>query len=297
MKTRISAVALASILAIAACDESRIPTSPPSSNLTRVDRRADIVSQNFPITWPSGITNDGFELFVTTLDGFRPWYQIDPSIPAIVATIPGGFNPRDVVWMWGRGFAMAAMDSFVAVRRLDGVMIDSIPIPWRGGGIAFWRDSLYVGNIDSDSILVLWYPLLSSPPHPVIRKFASPVRPEGLVADSTPVVSSTSTLWAITPFDSMLYQMDLQGNLLRKCYTGYRPGPNGLGGVSLLRDTFYIAHPQGGDPNLGTTILRTAKSELVCANPVIPVNDTIDIDPGHFPRSTRARTPRSRSRR
>ncbi|MEX2154547.1 MAG: hypothetical protein WD825_14495 [Gemmatimonadaceae bacterium] len=285
MNTRIRLV-LASVFVLVACDDGTVPPSSPG--LVRVDASASIVSNNYPITFPSGIAWDANLLYVSTIDGFRDTYKIDPTTNAIVGTVPGGFNPRDVTWMWPSALVLADMDSFVSVRdQFSGAVVDSIPIPWRGGGIARWRDSLYVGNIDRDSILVIWYPIVdgSAVANPVIRKFASPVRPEALVADSSAVVPSIATLWALTPFDSdsLIYEMDLQGNLLRKCYTPYRPGPFGLGGVALVRDTFYIVHPQNGDPTLGTTIVRVAKTELVCVGPVVPVNDTIDIKPGHFP--------------
>lgn len=286
MKIRIPTAALASALVLAACDDGSVPSSP---DLSRIDRRASIVSNNYPITYPSGIAFDGASyaspLYVSTLDGFRPTYKIDPTTNTIVGTVPGDFNPRDVTWMWPQFLVLSDMDSFVSIRSVSGVVVDSLPIPWRGGGIARWRDSLYVGDLDTDSILVIWYPFVngSNVPDPVIRKFATPMRPEGLVIDSTTNVPSVATLWSITPFDSFLYEIDLLGNLIRKCNTPYIPGPFGLGGVAIVRDTFYIVHPQNGDPTLGTTIVRVAKTELVCVTPPVPVNDTIDIKPGQFP--------------
>ena len=280
IRTSVPLLILAALVLVA-CDETPAPTSTPRA--ARVDATANVISQNFPITWPTGIANDANSLFISTEEPFRTTYLIDPTIPAITGTLPGAFNPRDVVWGWPEWLFLSDVDNFVSVRSTFSGIRDSLPIPWRGGGIARWRDSLYVGNLDADSLLVLYFaPFWSGPvPHPVIRKFAIPVRPEGLVADTSVIFGGTATLWAITPFDSWMTEFDLQGNFIRRCNTPYNPGPFGLGGITLLRDTFYIAHPQGGDPTLGTTIIRIARSDLVCVSTL--AGDTIDIDPGHLP--------------
>ena len=279
---------LAVALALAACDDPSSPSSPsaPAAELSVPwDGIASLVTHNFPaIQFGSGITNDSFQWYVSTLSGFRPTYIIDPATSMITGTTPGSANPRDLVWMWPTSLAYSDEGRFIEIRStFSGAVTDVVPIPWRGGGIARWRDTLYVGNQDADSILVIHYStLFPGAPHPVIRKFPTPMRPEGLVIDSTPVVPSTATLWGVTPFDKYLYNIDLLGNLIQKCAIPYDPGPFGLGGVSIHRDSFLVAHPTGGDPLLGTTIHRIDRSELVCFAPST-YRDTIDIEPGRFP--------------
>ena len=287
MKTRLAALFGGAALIVVGCTDTT--PNEPEPGIARVTRRADLVTHTFPsITYPSGVTNDGNSFYVTTLDGFRPTYLINTATATISGTISGGFNPRDVVYEPSNGLFMTDVDFFVALRRpFDGVMIDSFPIPWRGGGIAFYRDTLYVGNLDSDSVLVIWYDRVApkfTTPRPVLRKFVPPVRTEAMVADSvaiSPTVNFT-TLWALSPFlAGWMTEFDTQGNFIRRCQVPYQPGPFGLGGLSLMRDTFIVAHPTGGDPTLGTTIHRVARTELVCVGALTA--DTIDIEPGHFP--------------
>jgi hypothetical protein len=285
MRTRPIATALAALAALAtlaACSDTVTPT-PAARGIERVDATARLVTHDFPgIQFPSGIANDGNfptgSLYISTLIGARETYKIDPTSNTVTAVLPTGGNPRDIVWALHRGLIVSDMGNEVRMGVGGFGSPTSIPIPWRGGGIAHWRDTLYVGDLDTDSILVI--PILLGFPSFIVRKFPTPTRNEGLVIDSTDVISSTATLWSISPFDNWMTEIDLQGNFIRRCSIPYIPGPFGLGGVTILRDSFFVAHPTGGDPFAGTTITRIARHELLCA---IPGADSVDIEPRKFP--------------
>ena len=259
-----------SSLALLACNGDK--TVPSAPGLTRLDARASIVANSYPtIPFPSGIATDGRLLYISTMAAYRSTYVIELSTWNLVTLTNVGGNPKDVVYRGGN-LDYSDVSSEVVERTDLGVQLSTTALPWRGGGIATWHDSLYVGNLDADSVLVL------DPAGSLIRRFGLPmnVRPEGLVMDTT-----SNTLWVLTPFDSYLYEVDLVGNLIRKCDTPFDPSPYGLGGVTILRDTFYIAEALGGDPFAGATILRIARSELVCS-PASPYA-LIDMKPGVFP--------------
>ena len=276
---RHAAATLAALPILVACDDTSAPRNPEARALKRVAADARIISHDYPsIQYPSGIANDGIPgyLYVSTLTGARDTYIIDPATSTIIGTQPGSPNPRDIVWAWGRGILHSDMGRFVQLNTFTTPVQE--PIAWRGGGIAHWRDTLFVGDLDSDSILVMHWPPFAAA-RTIVRKFPTPTRNEGLVADSTDVIASTTTLWSISPFNGVMTEIDVLGNLIRQCNTPYNPGPNGLGGITLMRDTFFIAHPIGGVATAGTTILRIARSDLVCSIAA----DTIDIRPGQFP--------------
>jgi hypothetical protein len=283
MRARLAALAfVATTAVVAACDDAASPT--PIAQLSRIDNAgASLLTHHFPtIQFGNGITNDMNSWYVSTGSGFRPTYVIDPTTSTITGTIAGGFSPRDLVWMWPDRLALSDVDSFVSVRSIStGAVLDSLPIPWRGGGIARWSDTLYVGDQDHDSILAMYYSPFIPSTHIIARSFEAPMRPEALVIDSVPLLLGQATLWGLSMFDSYLYHFDLRGNLIEKCLSPYQPGPFGLGGLSIHRDSFLIAHPTGGDPMAGTTIHRIARNELVCGANI--QNDTIDIIPGRFP--------------
>jgi hypothetical protein len=268
---------LGMVVLLAACSDATVPS--PAAGIRRFDGPdASLISHDFPtIQFPSGIANDGFNTFyISTLSGTRPTYLITSPSYTISGTQPGSANPRDVVWAWGRGLFYSDIGRYVELTQFTTPVQE--PIFWRGGGIAHWRDSLYVGDVDTDSILVMPWPVFPGAPHPIIRKFPTPTRNEGLVADTTAAIPSIATLWSIGMTDGWMTEIDLQGNFIRRCNTPYTPGPFGLGGITLLRDTFFLAYPIGGDPFAGTRLTAIAKDELVCAVP-----DSIDIEPGRFP--------------
>lgn len=268
--------ALGFVAVLAACSDA--PTvSPEAGGIRRVnDRNANIISHDHPgILGPTGIANDGLlTLYVSTTSGNT--FVIDMTTNHTTGIQPGSRHPRDIVWAWGRGVFHSDEDRFVQLDQFGTPIVESIP--WAGGGIAHWRDSLYVGARDSDSILVMTWSTFSFLPRTIVRKFETPTRNEGLVADTTETVPSFATLWSVGQTDGWLTEIDLEGNFIRRCNTPYTPGPMGLGGVTLLRDTFFLAYPIGGDPLAGTRITAIPKDELDCAAP-----DSIDIEPGRFP--------------
>jgi hypothetical protein len=236
-------------------------------------------SFNLPIPFPTGLTYTpaaaSYGLFYLSTGfgttGFRETHEIDRSSRTDIGNIPTGGNPRDLSFSYkGSGFNLGVLwfaheGHYVEERSASsGALLSSFPIPWRGGAIAAWRDTLYVGTQDSTPVLV--YTNTGT----IIRGFDSGLRLEGMVYDSV-----ANALWAVTQFDSKVYEIDVMGNLIKACDSPYHPGPYGLGGIADVGDSLYIAQAQNEDPFQGTTIFVIPKK---CAPAPLSVN--IDIRNG-----------------
>ena len=268
---RTRALSLVLLALVAACDDTA--TNPrQAQGIRRLDAPAHMISHDYPgIMLPTGIANDGLTtLYISTASSGI--FLVDMATNMVTGPQPSSPNPRDVVWAWGRGLLYSDEGHFVEQQQLGTITRE--PLTWAGGGIAHWRDSLYIGARDSDSIVVMTWSVFPFP-RSIVRRFATPTRNEGLVADSTETVPSTATLWSVNQTDGWLTEIDLTGNVIRRCDTPYRPSRFGIGGVTLLRDTFLLVYPADGDPLNGTRITRISRDELNCALP-----DSIDIDPG-----------------
>jgi hypothetical protein len=278
----IGAIGLVST-ALFGCDSPRT-TDPASVSRASGSRIASLVvpdSFNLPIPFPTGLTytiGPGpmgvFYLstgFGTT--GFRETHEIDRSSRTDLGNIPTGGNPRDLSFSYkGSGFNydvlwFAHEGGYVEERAASsGTLLSSFPLGggWRGGAIAAWRDTLYVGSQDSSRVMVYLNTGV------VVRNFDSGLRLEGMVYDSV-----ANALWAVTEFDSKVYELDVMGNLIKACDSPYHPGPYGLGGIADVGDSLYIAQARNEDPWQGTTIFVIPKN---CGPAPLSVN--IDIRNG-----------------
>jgi hypothetical protein len=276
MTNRRYIIALGSILVVLGCNDSRDTTSPL---VARATPRASLVvpdSFNLPIPFPTGLTYGPTlapapRFWLSTgfgTAGLRETHVIDRATRADVGDIPTGGNPRDLSYSYlssGESLFFADVDSNVYQRDLSGALVNSFHIPWRGGAIAAFRDTLYIGDQDSPRMIVKNQAGLT------VRTFIAGLRAEGMVYDST-----SNTLWVVTLFDSYIYEMDVLGNVLRKCDSPYHPGPYGLGGIADVGDSLFIAQAQNEDPFEGTTIFVVSKQYLNCAaSPPVPVSLSI----------------------
>ena len=206
--------------------------------------------------------------------GTRPLTIVDPSTGAIVGQIPLGGNPRDVVFNPAGSFFSSDTGGFVREVDMSGTVVGSFALPFRGGAIAFDGSRLFVGDLDSPQVLIM------DTSGNILASFAAgagTLRPEGMVFDP-----STGTLWVITLFGSDLYELNTAGEVLRSCDTAFTPGPFGLGGITLVGSTFYIAEPAGGDPFAGTHVFAIERDALEC-NPPLVKTVLLDVKPEESP--------------
>lgn len=243
------------VLVTIACTPDQA-TSPKTAHLPTLS--VALGSFTLPVEYPTGLASDGGTLlYLSTGSGFRETHVIDRVSQTDIGTIPTGGNPRDVT-SDGAYLYFSDLGGYVVRRSPGGGFLSAFSLPFRGGGIARAADTVWVGDIDSNQLFVgrFYGSQISVVP--------SAVRIEGLAYDP-----ADHTLWAITPFagDNRIYELTTTGSLIRTCDVDYEAGPYGLGGIALVRDTFYIAHPVGGNPTLGTRILMYEKSNLTCSPP------------------------------
>jgi DNA-binding beta-propeller fold protein YncE len=177
------------------------------------------------------------------------------------------FNPAG-------SFFSSDTGGFVREVDMSGTLLGWFALPFRGGAIAFDGSRLFVGDLDAPQVVVI------DTSGNILDSFAAgagALRPEGMVFDP-----STGTLWVITLFGSELYEMNTAGQVLRSCETAFTPGPFGLGGITLVGSTFYIAEPAGGDPFAGTHVFAIERDALQC-NPPLVKTVLLDVKPGESP--------------
>jgi hypothetical protein len=282
MNARRCIIALVSAATLLGCDSAR--TSDPVS-VSRADgsKMASLVvpdSFNLPIPFPTGLTfNPAVApyglLYLSTgfgTTGYRETHEIDRSSRTDIGNIPTGGNPRDLSFSYkGSGFNydvlwFAQEGGYVEERAASsGALLSSFPLGagWRGGAIAAWRDTLYVGSQDNSPVMVYLNTGVA------VRTFDPGLRLEGMVYDSV-----ANALWAVTMFDSKVYEIDVQGNIIQACDSPYHPGPYGLGGIADVGDSLYIAQARNEDPWQGVTIFVIPKN---CG---APVNVSLEIRGG-----------------
>ena len=247
---RLAAVAV--IVIIAGCN-SDTPTTPASAHRPAFGHAT--ASFTLPVQFPTGIAwNGGTLLYLSTGSGFRETHLIDRLSQMDVGAIPTGGNPRDVAF-YGANLLFSDLSNLVQERTTTGTFVNSFALPFRGGGIATDGDTIWVGDIDANRLVI------TADYGATFAIAPSAVRIEGLTHDP-----STHTLWAITPWagDDNMYELTASGALIRTCHINYEPGIYGLGGIALVADSFYVAMPRGGDPVGGTTILVFSKADLAC---------------------------------
>jgi hypothetical protein len=267
--TRRSLIALASTLVLLGCGADTIAPAASSRLVPRGPANL-VASFNLPIQFPTGLALKDTTLYLSTGFGFRDTYVISRLAQAVTGTIPTGNNPRDVSFD-GTNLLFSDLNDTVYTRDVFGTLVSKFGIPFRGGGIATDGDSIWVGDIDVNQMV------LANHSGVLFTTFATGQRLEAAVFDR-----SSHTLWVLTPFDSTLYEMTTTGTIIRECATPYKPGPFGLGGIALVADTFYIAFPQGGDPFVGTTILTIDKASLVCTPSLVRNVNILILHPSVF---------------
>jgi len=240
------------------------------------------------VGWMGDLTTDGTFLYMTTMDGFRPIIKIDPTIGAVIATIPQTpgltANPRGAAFGGADRLFLTSMTPAVYEFETGGTPVSMFTLPdpvpnategFRTGAIAFDGTHLYVGDVDSPTIIV------TSRSGEVLRHFNSNRRPDGMAFDLT-----TGNIWVVDIFAAnKMSEMSRNGELVRECDIQYAPGAFGLGGIALIGSRFYVAEPLNpADPGDGTRIHVLERHSLVCNPPLVRLVD-VDIKPGSFPNS------------
>jgi hypothetical protein len=240
-----------------------------------INRRSSsfVAAFDLPVEFPTGLAWDGGAfLYLSTGSMFRETHKINRILQADVGTIPTGGNPRDVTFD-GTDLLFSDLSNRVDERTILGTFVNSFALPFNGGGIATDGDTIWVGDFNTNQMLMTANFGASYTTYP------SGVRIEGMVFDA-----SSKTLWALTPFpgDNKIYELKTTGALIRECDTKYEAGPFGLGGIALINlDTFYVAEPKNGDPTQGTTILIFDKASLVCT-PALVQKVSIEVSPSNI---------------
>ena len=237
---------------------------------------------------PAGLAFDGESLYVAEVSRPQTIFRLDRRTGAILGSFlapsPGGFdgsgNTSDIVCDGNGSLFVTDLGegSTGIVYEIDtaGTTIrSSFPIPFRGGAIAFDGTNLHVGDFDSDEILVV------DRSGRTVRSYFGWVRPAGMVFDP-----GSGHLWVVSEFDRDVTEMTVEGEIVRTCAGPRDPGPQGLGGVTLVGPDLYIG--QCLDPDAGTppdipgTIFVVTPSSMPCTPPGV-LNVPIDILPGRHP--------------
>jgi len=245
------------------------------------------------IGWMGDLTFDGTFLYMTTMDGFRPIYKLDPATGAVVAVVEQNpfvtAAPRGVAFDGSGHLFLTSMSPNVCEVDTSGAVVNCFTVPdpvpnvtegFRTGTIAFDGTNLYIGDTDAPTILV------TDRSGTAIRHFDSGRRPDGMVFDP-----STGHLWTVDLFAAnKMSEITTDGALVRDCDISYEPGAFGLGGIAIVGSKFYIAEPLNPlSPGDGTTIHVLERNSLIC-NPSAVVQVAIDIKPGSFPNSINPRS-------
>jgi DNA-binding beta-propeller fold protein YncE len=231
----------------------------------------------------SGLAYDEIFVYVAELSGPRLVFTLDPATGDVLGSfqspsptgLDGRGNPSDMV-ADGSGFLFVTdigVQGAGIVYEIDSAgttIVNSLPLPFRGGAIAFDGAKLYVADFDSDQILVM------DPSGTPLDTLAIGLRPAGMVFDP-----AANLLWVISQFDTLISQVTLDGRKIRSCLGPRQPGPQGLGAITKVGSKLYIGeagHPDS--PEVPGTIFIVDPSTLDCSPPLaFPVE--IDVAPGN----------------
>jgi len=227
-----------------------------------------------PVGWMGDLTSDGTYLYMTTMDSSRRTVVLDREDGAIVATIEQNplvtSNPRGAALDGAGHLFLTSMGPDVCELDNTGQSVncfaapDPVPVEpdtFRSGAIAFDGTYLYVGDIDSGTILV------TDTAGSLVRHFESGRRPEGMAFEP-----STGHLWVVDLFEAnRMSEITTDGTRVRECEIPYARVPltAALGGIAIVGSKFYVAEPL--DPLLpeaGTLIHVLQRNSLACDPPI-----------------------------
>ena len=187
---------------------------------------------------PSGLAYDGAILYVSDEGGYRTVYKLNPTTGAVLGSFPQGPNPNDIVYDWHGHLFVSDIGSRVYEITTDGIAVNSFALPFRGGAIAFDGTNLYITDFDGYSVLV------TDRLGTTVRQFDLPgIRPEGMVFDH-----HSRHLWVIDEFNSKITELTTEGHVIRQCDGPQSPGIQGIGGLTMVGSTLYIAEVTDPDP-------------------------------------------------
>jgi len=197
-----------------------------------------------PTEAPAGLAHDGNFLYVSEVIGSRRIYKVDPASGKIVSSFfaPTGSNPNGLAYDSGVAHLFVTdIGGFGAgkVYEIDtvGTVVNSFPIPFRGGSVAFDGSNLYISDLDTRTILV------TDRTGNTIRSFDSHLRPAGMAYDS-----STGHLWVVDIFNNKISEITTDGVLIRSFEGPRKSGIQGIGAVTIRGSKLYIAEVSDPDP-------------------------------------------------
>ncbi|MEY5024960.1 MAG: SMP-30/Gluconolactonase/LRE-like region, partial [Verrucomicrobiota bacterium] len=195
---------------------------------------------------PSGLAYNGKSLFVAENSGFRRIHTLDPltgaSRGSFLAPSPTGLdgqgNPNDLVSDGaGRLFVCDLGGRVYEIDEAGTKIFQSFAIPFRGGALAFDGRLLYISDQDSGLVRV------TDRTGRFVRNFQSNLRPAGMVFDA-----ASRNLWVISQFDGSVTEMSTSGVGLRSLAGPRKPGVQGLGAITKVGSSLYVAEVSDPDP-------------------------------------------------
>jgi len=201
-------------------------------------------SFNTPGFQPSGLAYDGANLYVSEMSGDRTIYKMDIQTGAVISSFPApGNNPNGLAYDGNGHLFVIDIDSTVYEIDTSGAPIGQFTIPFRGGGIAFDGTYIYVSDFDSNEVNVM------DRNGVFVRDFllndsnGDAIRPADMVFD--PI---NGHLLVIDEFNKMISKVATTGEFLCQIEGPRDPGVQGLGGITIVNSTLYIAGVSDPDP-------------------------------------------------
>ena len=227
-----------------------------------------------PVGWMGDLTSDGTSLYMTTMVGSRPTSVLQPSNGALIRSFeqrpfvtaaPRGaaFDGEGHLWLTSMSPDVCALDKSGSVL---GCIVISDPVPdapdeFRSGALAFDGTYLYVGDIDTNTVVV------TDTAGSFLRYFDSGRRAEAMAFDP-----STGDLWILDLFVAdQVTEITTDGALVRDCRVPFVRAPStaALGGLAIMGSKFYVAEPLDPErPEDGTLVHVLQRESLACDPPI-----------------------------
>ncbi len=212
----------------------------------------------------SGLAFDEKFVYATELSGTRTIFVLDPDTGEIVRTFKApASGPSDIVAdglgsLFISDLGKPGDGMLYEVDATDYRTLNAFPLPFRGGALAYDGTHVYVGDLDTDQVLVM------DREGEQVRAFHTGLRPAGMVYDW-----DLKLLWVISELDEKISQVTLDGQVLRTCAGPREPGSQGLGAITMIGPDLYIA--EAVDPErreVTGTIYAVDPSALECNPPL-----------------------------